>query len=125
RSTSFTYLWENTLNYDKSWDKHNLSVLAGMTIQKNKLDDAYISGRDFPEDPTVKTLNAANQIDDAYTNISEWFLNSYISRVMYNYDSRYLITANFRADGSSKLAKNHQWGYFPSISAGWRISAEP
>jgi TonB-linked SusC/RagA family outer membrane protein len=50
---------------------------------------------------------------------------SYLGRVMYNYDSKYLLTANFRTDGSSKLDKKHKWGYFPSVSAGWRISAEP
>ena len=50
---------------------------------------------------------------------------SFISRVAYNYQSKYLFTANFRADGSSKLAPGHKWGYFPSFSAAWRISAEP
>jgi TonB-linked SusC/RagA family outer membrane protein len=125
KSNSFTYLWENTINFDQSWDKHNVSALAGMTIQKNRWNNSFISGRDFPEDPTVKTLNAANQIDDASTNESEWFLNSYLARVMYNYESKYLLTVNFRADGSSKLASNHRWGYFPSVSAGWRISGEP
>lgn len=125
KSNSFTYLWENTVNYEKSIGKHTFSALAGMTVQDNKWNTSYIAGRDFPEDPTVKTLNAANVISDAYTTETEWFLNSYIGRVMYNYDSKYLLTANFRADGSSKLAKNHRWGYFPSVSAGWRISAEP
>lgn len=124
RSNSFTYLWENTANYEKTIDKHNFSVLAGTTIQKNRWNNAYIAGRDFPEDVTVKTLNAANVITNAYTETSEWFLNSYLGRVMYNFDSKYLITANFRADGSSKLAKGNRWGFFPSVSAGWRISSE-
>ena len=50
---------------------------------------------------------------------------SYLGRVSYNYDSKYYITANIRADGSSKLASGHRWGYFPSVSAAWRISSEP
>ena len=125
RSNSFTYLWENTLNYEKNWNKHNFSALAGTTIQKNTWNNSYIAGRDFPSDGIVKTINAANEITDAYTEQSEWFLNSYLGRLMYNFDSKYLITANFRADGSSKLAKGNQWGFFPSVSAGWRISAEP
>lgn len=125
RSNSFTYLWENTLNYEKKWDKQEFSVLAGTTIQKNTWNNAYMAGRDFPSDGVVKTINAANEITDAYTEQSEWFLNSYLGRIMYNFDSKYLITANFRADGSSKLAKGNQWGFFPSVSAGWRISAEP
>ena len=49
---------------------------------------------------------------------------SYIGRLAYNYDSKYLLTVNFRADGSSKLDPNHKWGYFPSASAAWRISSE-
>lgn len=125
RSNSFTYLWENTLNYAKSIEKHHFSALAGTTVQKNTWNNSHISGRDFPADGLVKTMNAANEITNAYTEQSEWFLNSYLGRVMYDYDSRYLLTANFRADGSSKLAKGNQWGFFPSVSAGWRISAEP
>lgn len=55
---------------------------------------------------------------------SEWAIMSYLARVSYNYDSKYLVTANFRADGSSKLSPKHRWGYFPSFSAAWRISGE-
>lgn len=124
KTNSFTYLWENTLNYDKKWKKHSISALGGVTTQKNKYNESNLTGRDFPADATVKTLNAANQIvGDTYE--SQWFLMSYLGRVMYNYDSKYLLTANFRTDGSSKLDKKHKWGYFPSVSAGWRISAEP
>lgn len=125
RSNSFTYLWENTVNYEKKWEKHEFSALGGTTVQKNNWNNSYMAGRDFPADGVVKTMNAANEITEAYTEQSEWFLNSYLGRLMYNFDSKYLITANFRADGSSKLAKGNQWGFFPSVSAGWRISAEP
>jgi len=124
RYNTLTWLWENTLGYDKSFGKHNISALGGVTTQKNHYEVSNQTGRDFPADPTVKTLNAANQIVGE-TTASEWFLMSYLGRIMYNYDSKYLLTANFRADGSSKLDKRHKWGYFPSISAGWRISAEP
>ena len=125
KSNSFTYLWENTANYQNIWGSHELDLLGGMTIQKNSWDNSFIAGRDFPKDLPIYTLNAANDITSASTQETEWFLNSYIARAMYNYDSRYLLTFNMRADGSSKLAPNHRWGYFPSISAGWRISAEP
>jgi TonB-linked SusC/RagA family outer membrane protein len=124
RYNTLTWLWENTLNYDKTWNKHSISALGGVTTQKNIYDETNQTGRDFPADPTVKTLNAANQIvGDTYE--SQWFLMSYLGRVMYNYGSKYLLTVNFRADGSSKLDKRHKWGYFPSVSAGWRLSAEP
>lgn len=125
KSNSFTYLWENTLNFQHNWDKHNFSALGGVTIQDNNFNNSYIHGRDFPEDTSVKTLNAANVIDDAYTSEKEWFLNSYLGRVIYNFNSKYYVTGNFRADGSSKLAPGKRWGFFPSVSAAWRISAEP
>ena len=56
---------------------------------------------------------------------AQWAIMSYLARVSYNYDSKYYLTVNFRADGSSKLAPGHKWGYFPSASAAWRLSAEP
>ena len=55
-------------------------------------------------------------------NSAEWTLMSFLSRINYNYDNRYYFTATFRADGSSKFAKNNRWGYFPSASAAWNIS---
>ncbi len=125
KSNSFTYLWENTANYNQTWGGHHLDLLGGMTIQKNSWNNSYIAGRDFPKDLKIYTLNAANDITSASTLETEWFLNSYLARAMYNYESKYLLTLNMRADGSSKLAPNHRWGYFPSVSAGWRISAEP
>jgi len=124
KSNSFTYLWENTLNYNNQWGKHQVEGLLGTTYQKNQWDNSYLEGVDFPKDLKIYTINAANQIKAASTSETEWALNSYIARAMYNYDSRYLLTVNFRADGSSKLDPSHQWGYFPSVSAGWRISSE-
>jgi len=59
----------------------------------------------------IKTLNAANKIEQwSGTSASEWAIMSYLGRFNYNYDSKYLFTVNFRADGSSKLAPNHKWG---------------
>ncbi len=57
-------------------------------------------------------------------NYNEWAMRSYFGRVNLNWDNRYLLEANLRADGSSKFAPGHRWGYFPSVSAGWRISEE-
>ncbi|MGG6548510.1 UNVERIFIED_CONTAM: TonB-dependent receptor, partial [Prevotella sp. 15_C9] len=72
------------------------------------------------------TLNAANKIswDGTGTGASQWAISSYFARVSYNYDSKYMLTMNMRADGSSKLHPDHRWGIFPSFSAAWRISSE-
>jgi TonB-linked SusC/RagA family outer membrane protein len=125
KSNNLVWLNENILTYTASFDKHNLSVMAGNTLQSSWWGNSYMSGKDFPKNTAVHTMNAANQITNAGTTESEWGIESYLSRVMYNYDSKYLFTANFRYDGSSKLSSNNRWGFFPSLSAGWRLSAEP
>lgn len=122
KSNTFSWLWENTLNYRKSFGRHNLGFLAGSSIQKLTWNDSYIQGNDFPSDVSVKTLNAANNVF-GNTSVEEWSLASFFGRVTYDFESKYLLTATVRRDGSSKLAQH--WGTMPSVSAGWRISAEP
>lgn len=122
KSNTVSWLWENTLNYAKSFGRNNIGFLAGSSIQKLKWSDSYIQGNDFPSDVSVKTLNAANNVF-GNTAVEEWSLASFFGRVTYDFDSKYLLTATMRRDGSSKLAQH--WGTMPSVSAGWRISAEP
>ena len=123
-----TWVSENIVTYDTSFDeKHNLSLLGGTTYQSYTHENAYMSVQNFVEGVTYKdymTLDKAGKYNDAKTSKDEYALMSYIARVQYNYLSRYLFTANFRADGSSKLHPDHRWGYFPSVSAGWRFSSE-
>jgi TonB-dependent starch-binding outer membrane protein SusC len=120
--TNSTWLWENTLDYAKSFGKHNVTALVGTSIQKSKYNDTYAEGTDFPSDVSVTTLNAANVIN-AWSTIEEWSLASFFGRATYDYNSKYYLTVSLREDGSSKLA--HHWGTMPAFSAGWRISAEP
>lgn len=122
KTTHSTILWENTVSYLTSFGKHNFSALAGSSIQKYKGNNSYIYGTDFPEDVSVRTLNAANKIS-ASTSINEWALASFFGRATWDYLSKYYLTMSLRRDGSSKLAQH--WGTMPSFSAGWRISAEP
>jgi TonB-linked SusC/RagA family outer membrane protein len=117
-----SWLWENTANYQTSFGDNNLGFLAGSSIQRARWNQTYIQGNDFPSDVSVRTLNAANSITGS-TATEEWALASFFGRVMYDYQSKYLLTASVRRDGSSKLA--HHWGTMPSFSVGWRISAEP
>jgi outer membrane receptor protein involved in Fe transport len=123
KSNNTIWLWENTLNYVTSFhEDHHLALLAGSSIQKSIWNDSYLYGTDFPADTNVQTLNAANVITGS-TDIQEWSLASFFGRVTYDYRSKYLLTATLRRDGSSKLAD--KWGTMPSVSVGWRISAEP
>jgi len=122
KSNSNILLWENTANYTRDFDDHHMSFLIGSSIQKSKWSDSYLYGTDYPDDINVQTLNAANVITGS-TDVQEWALASFFGRYMYNYKSKYLLTATLRRDGSSKLAD--PWGTMPSVSLGWRVSAEP
>lgn len=122
------WVFENILTFDKTFNqKHNLNVLAGLTLEENKKDYVYMNMYDYVKGAGLnnfQTGNLSNHIKDWSTTRSANSLSSVVSRIQYNYESRYLLTANFRADGSSKLHPDHRWGYFPSVSAGWRISSE-
>jgi TonB-linked SusC/RagA family outer membrane protein len=124
-STSQTRNWlaEFTLSYAKSFGKHNLDAVMGYTAQNELFDFSRITGTNFPND-NIKTTNAAGLITSAFNTQEEWSLLSYLSRVNYNYDDRYLLTATFRRDGSSRFGVDNRWGSFPSVSLGWRISEE-
>ncbi|MBP7169352.1 MAG: TonB-dependent receptor [Bacteroidales bacterium] len=125
KSNSLVWLIENVLSYEKTFGNHNLSVQAGQSAQSSRWDQSYISAKDFPKNSAVTTINAANQITYAASSASEWAIASFFGRVSYNYMSKYLFTANFRYDGSSKLSSDNRWDFFPSFSAAWRLSSEP
>ncbi|NBC24754.1 MAG: SusC/RagA family TonB-linked outer membrane protein, partial [Bacteroidetes bacterium] len=122
-STFYTnYLSETTLNYNQSFDKHNLGFVGGFSAQKNYRNQHRVEATNFPND-LVQTVNAGEVVDGTSV-ISEWSLLSYLGRVQYDYNGKYLFSAAMRTDGSSRFGRNNRWGYFPSASAGWRISAE-
>lgn len=125
RSTDQVLVWDNVLSYNTAIGKHNIDAMAGTSWTHSYYTWAGIYGSHYA-DGTIKTLNAANKIDPGATSTSasEWAIMSTFARLSYNYDSKYIISANFRADGSSKLAPGHRWGFFPSASAAWRISGE-
>jgi TonB-linked SusC/RagA family outer membrane protein len=123
RSDYFSWLWENTLTYTKKFGYNNLTALVGMSAQENNWGTAYVNTIDLPVNG-VQTTNAGNQIQSAGNTKTVSSIVSQFSRFIYDYDSRYLFTAAFRRDGSSKLAEGNKWDFFPSFSAGWRISRE-
>lgn len=123
-------LSENTLTYGLKTGAHSLDALLGFSIQHRRTRLAGIYGNNFPTD-YIHTLNAAgsilqydgdNQVTGTWEN--EEGLMSLFSRLAYSYSDKYLLSASFRGDGSSKFGKESRWGYFPSISLGWRISEE-
>lgn len=125
RNMNTVLTFDNVVNYNKTFDKHGVEVMAGSSYTESDYTNSYINGSHFRND-LIQTLNAANRIGWSNTGsgASDWAIMSYFGRVAYNYDSKYLLTANIRSDGSSKLHPDHRWGYFPSFSAAWRLSSE-
>jgi TonB-dependent starch-binding outer membrane protein SusC len=115
---------ENLLSYDKNFGKHSFSGVLGVTSETSDSWSTTTSGRSdeiATSDEQVSYQNSIAVSSSKY-NVSYY---SYLGRFMYSYSDKYLFTANFRADETSKFAKGNRWGYFPSFSAGWRISEEP
>lgn len=121
---SITLLWDNYVTYNKIFhEKHNLTLLAGSSAQNNRFD--YMSGsiQNFASSTTQQIDNGTTQ-PTIGGNASEWALLSFIGRVNYGFDNKYLFTATLRRDGSSRFGENNKWGWFPSASAAWRLSEE-
>lgn len=122
----FNWVLENTINYKKRIGEHNFDVLGGITAQKNsnKLQRIQSSvTSDTPVKNAIQVVNA-DQTTNSDGSLEEWSLYSLLARAQYDYSSKYLLSASMRADASSRFGSNNKWGYFPSVSAGWRISQE-
>ncbi|OBQ54988.1 TonB-dependent receptor [Tamlana sp. s12] len=117
------YIIENTLRYDKLINNHKIEALIGSVNQKNTWETSEIETRNFAS-ASVTTPNGGSEVIKGTARKDEKSNASFISRLNYSYADKYLITANFRADGSSVFGPEQRWGYFPSFSAGWRVSEE-
>jgi TonB-dependent starch-binding outer membrane protein SusC len=122
---------ESYFNYDRVFGDHNVKLLAGYSYQQNRTNDGFgVQSQRFSNDNlTYNNLflsNPASTAQIAFDNnpISTLRLISYYGRVQYQYKSKYLLQASLRNDGSSAFGINNRWGYFPAVSAGWRIIDE-
>ena len=130
RADDMRMVYDNILTYNNTWNGvHNFEAMGGTSATTSRWENLSGSRNFFSPDynNVIWGLNGGNKggLRGQSQGYAEWAIMSYLGRVSYNYDSKYYITANIRADGSSKLAPGHKWGYFPSVSAAWRISAEP
>lgn len=135
-STDNTINWltENTLTWHANFAaKHDLTVLAGYTTQKETANDAYIEGQGYPNDQVqpisaatiiVKAGNPGTTLPGTSSTVNEWSLVSWLGRVNYDYLGKYLLSASLRRDGSSRFGPDNRWGWFPSAAIGWLISKE-
>ena len=124
RYSNFTN--ENILNYSIELnDIHAINVMGGFTYQELTSRSLAASGNSFLSDwPKTNALNTAGIVNTPSTSFSKWSLMSYLGRVNYSFKGKYLATASFRADGSSRYSPGQRWGYFPSAALAWRISEE-
>ena len=123
--TTFSWLNENTVNYNKSIGEHNFSLLGGFTYQKYRMDRSRVAASDFADDRLPNIQGAANiNRGGTFDQVQEWSLVSFLSRLTYNYKGKYLLTGSIRSDGSSRFGSDNRWGTFPSVSAGWIASDE-
>ncbi len=122
----------NTLNYDFAKlinnDDHHLNMLVGMEVVATKESTFTTEVQGFPEDFSfedaykLSTQGTAYTIDNSLSPDDN--LLSFFGRLNYDYKSKYLLSATFRADGSSRFAEGNKWGYFPSAAFAWRLSSE-
>ncbi len=119
-------LYEGTIHYNKVFENSNLDLLGGVTFENftSKSNGSAISG--FPTDETLNyNLGLGDtELDDLSSSYASHSLLSYLARVNYTLSGKYLFTATFRADGSSRFGSNNRFGYFPSLAFAWRLNEE-
>ncbi len=118
---------QRTLNlyasYNRTLGKHNVTVMGGFNQESFRREDVWVNKTNMisVDLPSISTAVGDLTADDAF---SEWSVQGFFGRINYDYKGKYLLEVNGRADGSSKFPANHRWGFFPSASAGWRVSEE-
>ena len=120
---------ENLLTYDRTFaDKHHVNFTGLYSAEQTTFERTYMSGQSIPAEYfQYYNIGAATQnlaVDPSKQNYWQSGLMSWMGRIMYTYDNKYMISAAVRSDGSSRLAKGHQWHTYPAVSAGWNISRE-
>ena len=122
------WLAEPLIRYENTFaGKHDFSILAGTTFEEFTTRGLSASGRGFLSDVTGTNLLQSGDGDTGDNISSSKFknqLNGYIGRLTYGFDNKYLVTASFRVDGSSRFAKGNKYAFFPSASVGWVLSEE-
>ena len=123
--TTTDLLGEQTISYEKSLGKHNFKALAGYTYQETKREFYTIEGTGFDnEDPSQRYLLNAKLIQQTAAGLSDEIISSYVGRLNYDFNQKYLFSGIIRRDGTSKLLSANRWKVYPSVSAGWLISEE-
>lgn len=122
KRTNSDFLVENTLTYDGTFGLHHVNLLGGITYQEESYDNLVGTAKNIPEPYFLQIGNGTSRNASSYE--SKHALTSFLGRLIYDYDSKYLFSFILRRDGSSRLTKDIRWGTFPSVSVGWRFDKE-
>lgn len=123
--TRTMFTWENLLYWNKVIKKHTFGVTMLQSIQQEKFESYRINVLNLPyESQLWYNVGSSPTISSVNSNYSKWQLASFMGRVNYSFNDRYLLTASIRNDGSSRLAEGHQWVFFPAAAFAWRASEE-
>lgn len=120
---SFSYTWNQLLNYNNQFGKHGVDFLFGHEFYRYRYNYLMAQKTGFPW-PNIMELGPGSTISDANSYTNDYAIESWLSRLNYNYDDRYYLSGSFRTDGSSRFYKDDRWGKFWSVSGSWRASKE-
>jgi len=136
-SENISWLWENTVNYNQTFEKHAINAVGGYTMQQSRSELMGMSGQNILRDESdfwymqpayvLDNTNDINLLQGIYNGVDAnlyYSMISYLFRVNYTFDNRYIATVTFRRDGSSKFSSENRYSNFPSLAAGWNIVNE-
>lgn len=130
RFSRTSLLWENTLNWDKEIERHRINAVAGFTVQETTNEQLNLVGRNlFRDQEEFRYIDPSNidptGVSNGVRDAGDFYIQlSYLTRVNYSFDNRYLATFTFRRDGSSKFLEDNKYGNFPAVALGWNIFNE-
>ncbi len=121
-----TYTWENILTYAQDFGGiHSINATGMFSVQESNTESSFLAASELPyEHQRFNNVGTGATIEGLGSGLEEWGLMSFMGRVNYQLQDKYLLTVTGRYDGSSRLADEHKWGFFPSVALGWRISEE-
>ncbi len=120
-----SYTWDNILNYKLTSGVHNLNITAAQSALKERSESSGIQVENLAYNSSFYAVNTAALINGVTSNLIERSILSFMGRINYSYNDKYLLTLTGRYDGSSVLAEGNKWAFFPSVAGAWRAGEEP
>ncbi len=122
---AFTWLNTHQINYEKQIGKHRLNLTGVYELQRRVIDRTFMGRTQFDNNVTqFHSIQAGNDVPNVNSNRDAWSLASYMGRINYVFNDKYLVTLTARADGSSKFGSDNRWAFFPSVALAWRAGEE-